>query len=78
MFVLPFRVVLRCDWPCGSALAPFVQVQGVVLPPLNVMHDAQRSTAPRPHVPTGGVSGAAVAEHHIDKKKREYGLKKKR
>ena len=70
MFVLPFRVVLRSDWPCGSGLAPFVQVQGVVLPPLDVMHDAQRSTAPRPHVPTGGVSGAAVAEHHIDKKKR--------
>ena len=70
MFVLPFRVVLRRDWPCGGGLAPFVQVQGVVLPPLDVMHDAQRSTAPRPHVPTGGVSGAAVAEHHIEKKNR--------
>jgi hypothetical protein len=70
MFVLPFRVVLRSDWPCGGGLAPFVQVQGVVLPPLDVMHDAQRSTAPRAHVPTGGVSGAAVAANPIEKKKR--------
>jgi hypothetical protein len=72
MFVLPFRVVLRSDWPCGGGLAPFVQVQGVVLPPLDVMHDAQRSTAPRAHVPTGGVSGAAVAANPIEKKKRYY------
>jgi len=74
MFVLPFRVVLRCDWPCGGGLAPFVQVQGVVLPPLDVMHDAQRSTAPRPHVPTGGVSGAAVAANPIEKRKKNVGI----